>query len=159
MTPNLAGGLFFLYAAVNGFTISIILLVYDIGAITNALTTTVLLFGVMSVFGYTTNMDLTKWGTYLLMGLVGLIVAMIVNVFLGSSTLEIIISVVGVLIFTALTAYDTQKIKEFTQTYEIQGNANLTLKFSIYGALTLYLDFVNLFLFLLRIFGGGSSRD
>jgi uncharacterized protein len=159
MTPNLAGGLFFLYAAVNGFTISIILLVYDIGAITNALTTTVLLFGVMSVFGYTTNMDLTKWGTYLLMGLVGLIVAMIVNVFLGSSTLEIIISVVGVLIFTALTAYDTQKIKEFTQTYEIQGNANLALKFSIYGALTLYLDFVNLFLFLLRIFGGGSSRD
>jgi uncharacterized protein len=158
MTPNLAGAMFFVYAAVSGFTISIILLVYDVGAITNALATTVLLFGVMSVFGYTTSMDLTKWGTYLLMGLIGLILAMIVNIFLGSSTLEIIISVIGVFIFTALTAYDTQKIREFTQSYEIQNDGNLALKFSIYGALMLYLDFVNLFLFLLRIFGGGS-RD
>lgn len=159
LSPNLASVLFFVYAAVNGFTLSIIVIVYEIGTITTALATTVALFGVMAAFGYTTRMDLTKWGSYLMMGLVGLIVAMIANVFLGSSTLEFIISGFGVLLFTALTAYDTQKIRDFISTHEVQSNGNLALKYSIYGALVLYLDFVNLFLFLLRLFGGGGSRD
>lgn len=159
LSPNMASLLFFVYAAVNGFTLSIILIVYDIGAITNALATTVVLFGVMAAFGYTTRMDLTKWGSYFFMGLVGLIVAMIVNFFLGSSTLEYIISGFGVLLFTGLTAYDTQKIRNFISTHEVQSDGNLALKYSIYGAMVLYLDFVNLFLFLLRLFGGGSSRD
>ncbi|HEX2622355.1 MAG TPA: Bax inhibitor-1/YccA family protein, partial [Phototrophicaceae bacterium] len=158
LNPTMAALLFFLYAAVNGFVLSIIALVFDAGAITNALATTVLLFGVMSVFGYTTQMDLTRMGSYLIMGLIGLVVAMFVNVFLNSGPLEYIISIFGVIIFTGLTAYDTQKIRNFTQTYQLQADGNLALKFSIYGALVLYLDFVNLFLFLVQLFGGGRRR-
>ena len=109
----------------------------------------------MSVFGYTTSMDLTKWGTYLMRGLVALIIVSFANLlFFGGNGLWL--SIFGVFIFTGLTAYDTQKIKNFAESYEIQSDANLALKFSIYGALELYLDFVNLFLYLLRIF---ASRD
>jgi uncharacterized protein len=158
LTPNLAGILFFVYAAVTGFTLSVIFLIYAPSAITSALVTTALLFGIMSIFGYTTSMDLTKWGTYLIIGLIGLIVAMVVNIFLGSSTLDLIISAVGVLIFTGLTAYDTQKIRNYSETAMVSSTGNMILKFSIYGALILYLDFINLFLFLLRLFGGGSRR-
>ncbi len=158
LTPNLASILFFAYAAVTGFTLSIIFVVFEVGAITNALITTTLLFGIMSVFGYTTKMDLTRWGTYLIIGLIGLLVAMVVNIFLGSSTLEMVISAIGVLIFTGLTAYDTQKIRQYSENALISGSTNLVLKISIYGALILYLDFINLFLFLLRLFGGGG-RD
>jgi FtsH-binding integral membrane protein len=158
LTPNLAGILFFVYAAVTGFTLSVIFLIYAPGAILNALVTTTLLFGIMSVFGFTTKMDLTRWGTYLIIGLIGLLVAMVVNIFLGSSTLELIISAIGVLIFTALTAYDTQKIRNYSETAMVTSTGNMVLKFSIYGALILYLDFINLFLFLLRLFGGGSRR-
>ncbi len=158
LTPNLASILFFGYAAVTGFTLSIVFVVFEVGAITNALVTTTLLFGIMTIFGYTTKMDLTKWGTYLIIGLIGLLVAMVVNIFLGSSTLELIISAIGVLIFTGLTAYDTQKIREYSENAALTSTGNMVLKLSIYGALILYLDFINLFLFLLRLFGGGS-RD
>jgi FtsH-binding integral membrane protein len=158
MSPNAAALMFFAYSALTGFTLSIILLVYEIGTITNALVTTVALFAIMSVFGYTTKMDLTRWGTYLMFGVIGLLVAMIVNLFLGSSMIDFIISVFGVVIFTALTAHDTQKIREMSESYEIQGDGNLAVKLSIIGALTLYLDFVNLFLFILRLLGGGG-RD
>jgi FtsH-binding integral membrane protein len=159
MTPNIAGILFFIYAAVTGFTLSVIFEIYAPTAITSALVTTTLLFAIMSIFGYTTTMDLTRWGTYLIIGLVGIIVASIVNIFLGSSTLAFAISIIGVLIFTGLTAYDTQKIRNYSETALVTGGSgNMILKFSIYGALILYLDFINLFLFLLRLFGGGSRR-
>lgn len=163
MTPNRAMILFFVYAAWMGVFLSSVAFIATIpgltSAVINALMTTFVLFGVMSVFGYTTSMDLTSWRTYLLIGLIGLFVAMLINVvLLRSSGLDMLISVVGVILFTALTAYDTQKIKDMTQSYEVQADGNLALKFSILGALTLYLDFVNLFLFLLRLFLGGS-RD
>jgi FtsH-binding integral membrane protein len=105
-----------------------------------------------------TQLDLTRFGTYLMMGLIGLLIAMVVNVFLGSGGLDLLISIVGVLIFTALTAYDTQKIKHIAADPSIQADGSIAMKLSLIGALTLYLDFINLFLFLLRLMGGGS-RD
>jgi FtsH-binding integral membrane protein len=92
-----------------------------------------------------------------MIGLIGLVVAMVINIFLQSSALEMLISIIGVIIFTALTAYDTQKIKRMAESYEVQSDSGLAIKVSVYGALELYLDFINLFLFLLRLFGG--SRD
>lgn len=161
LTPNLAMLFFFLYAALMGVVLSSVAYLATIpglsSAVVSALATTIVLFGVMTVFGFTTNMDLTKWGTYLMIGLIGLIIAMIVNMFLRSDGMSLLISVIGVFIFTGLTAYDTQKIKQLTESYELQSDGNLALKFSIFGALTLYLDFVNLFLFLLRLFL--ASRD
>jgi FtsH-binding integral membrane protein len=102
-------------------------------------------------------MDLMKYSTYFMIGLIGLVVAMVINIFLQSSALEMLISIIGVIIFTALTAYDTQKIKRMAESYEVQSDSGLAIKVSVYGALELYLDFINLFLFLLRLFGG--SRD
>lgn len=155
LSANMAMILFFVYAALMGLLLSIILVAFEMSDIIPAYGTTVILFGVMSVFGYTTSMDLTKWGTYLMMGLVALIIVSFANLlFFGGNGLWL--SIFGVFIFTGLTAYDTQKIKNFAESYEIQSDANLALKFSIYGALELYLDFVNLFLYLLRIF---ASRD
>lgn len=163
MTANRAMILFFVYAALMGVFLSVVAFITTVpglaSAVVSALVTTVILFGVMSVFGFTTTMDLTKWRTYLLIGLIGLVIAILVNgIFLRSPGLDMAISVFGVILFTALTAYDTQKIKDLTESYEIQADGNLALKFSILGALWLYLDFVNLFLFLLRLFLGGS-RD
>lgn len=163
MTPNRAMILFFVYAGLMGVFLSSVAFIATVpgltSAVINALMTTFVLFGVMSVFGYTTKMDLTSWRTYLMIGLIGIFIAMVINgIFLRSTGLEMLISVGGVILFTALTAYDTQKIKDMTESYELQSDGNLALKFSILGALTLYLDFVNLFLFLLRLFLGGS-RD
>ncbi|GAB4531115.1 MAG: Bax inhibitor-1/YccA family protein [Anaerolineae bacterium] len=160
LTPNLAAFLFFVFAGINGFTLSLTLQYFvenEPGALTSAFGTTTILFGTMSIFGFTTRMDLTKLGTYLFMGLIGLVIAMVFNWFIGSSALAFLISFIGVVIFTGLTAYDTQKIKEMSMSPQLQGDGNLVLKFSILGALTLYLDFLNLFLFLLQLFGG--SRD
>lgn len=161
MTPGIAAALFLTFAAIEGFSLSLILQYFvenDPGALTSAFGTTTILFGTMSIFGFTTNMDLSKWGTYLFMGLIGLVIAMVFNWFIGSSALAFMISIVGVILFTALTAYDTQKIKEMSMNPELQSDGNMAMKFSILGALTLYLDFLNLFLFLLQIFGGGG-RD
>jgi hypothetical protein len=161
MTPNRAMIFFFVYAALMGVMLSSVAYIATIpgltSAVVSALMTTIVLFGVMTVFGFTTKMDLTKWGTYLMIGLIGLVIAMIVNIFLNSGALSMLISVVGVILFTALTAYDTQKIKEMTESYQVQADGNLALKFSILGALTLYLDFVNLFLFLLQLFLGNRE--
>jgi uncharacterized protein len=160
MTPGLAAALFFVFAGIEGFVLSLILeffIANQPGALYAAFGTAAALFGSMTLVGFLTNMDLSKMGTYLFMGLIGLIVAMVINWFIGSSTLAFMISIVGVLIFTALTAYDTQKIKQMSESPELQGDGNLVLKFSIMGALTLYLDFINLFLFLLHIFGGGRD--
>ncbi len=155
LSPTLAAVLFMAYAAINGFVFSMILMYFDIGSVFAAFATTAIVFGAMSIVGYTTEIDLTKLGGYLFMALIGLIIAMVVNVFLASSALEFLVSIIGVLIFTALTAYDTQKIKRMAADANIQADGAMTAKLSVLGALTLYLDFVNLFLFLLRLMGGG----
>lgn len=144
-----ATALFFTYAALNGFVLSIIFLIYEIGSIIPAFVTTTGLFGVMSVLAITTNLDLSKWGSYLMMGVVGLFIAMIINMFLGSSAFDWLISLAGVMIFTALTAYDTQRIYRMAQ----ESPHSDMSKLAIMGALRLYLDFINLFLFILRLFG------
>jgi len=108
----------------------------------------------MTVVGLTTNTDLSKYSSYFMMGLFGLIIASLVNLFLGSSAIDFVISIFGVLVFTALTAWDTQRIANMAANPRLQVNAEDTLKFSIMAALTLYLDFINLFLFLLRLMGG-----
>jgi len=151
--------MFLLYAGTMGFTLSLVLLAYTAGSIVAALGTTAVLFGTMTVLGLTTQIDLTKLGTYLFIGLIGVLIAMVVNIFLRSSGLEFIISILGVVIFTGLTAYDTQKIKRMAMDPSIEAEGgDLMQKLSIMGALTLYLDFINLFLFLLRLFGGGSRN-
>ena len=160
MTANLAAFLFFLFAAIEGFSLSLLLEYFFLnepGALYAAFGTTAALFGAMTIVGYTTSMDLTKFGTYLFMGLIGLIIAMIVNsLFIGSGGLAFMISIGGVLLFTGLTAYDTQKIKQMAEQAEY-ADGEMKVKLSIMGALALYLDVINLFLFLLRIFAGGRD--
>jgi len=151
MSASLAIFLFLLYSFVNGLTLSVIFLIYTIESIGQVFFITAGMFGAMSIYGYYTKKDLTGMGQILIMLLFGLIIATIVNIFLGSPFLDYILSFGGVVIFTGLTAYDTQKIKKTN----ILGNEGTPedLKESIMGALHLYLDFVNLFLFLLRLFG------
>ncbi|MGV8839886.1 MAG: Bax inhibitor-1/YccA family protein [Bauldia sp.] len=138
------------YAALLGISLSSIFIVYDIGSIAQVFFITAATFGAMSLWGYTTKRDLTGMGSFLMMGLIGLIIAMIVNIFLASDGLSWIISIVGVLVFTGLTAYDTQKIKEM---YSANDDGTLAGRKAIMGALTLYLDFINLFLMMLRLLG------
>lgn len=153
LSPFVAAVMFLLYAALNGLTLSIIFAVYSIGTIQLAFVSAAGTFAAMTVLGYTTELDLSQYRSYLLMGLIGLVVAGLVNFFLQSSGLDLLISMAGVLIFTVLTAYDTQKIKRLASDPEIQDDGSLLMKISIIGALSLYLDFVNLFLYLLRLFG------
>lgn len=147
--------LFCLFSAIMGVWLAPIFIVYKLGTIVYTFFITAGTFGVMSVYGYFTKSDLSKMGTYLLMALFGLIIASIVNIFWANSTMEWIISIVGVLIFVGLTAWDTQQIKRMAAA---NLEPQLADKLATMGALNLYLDFINLFLFLLRIFGGGS-RD
>lgn len=141
--------LFFLFAIVNGFTLSIIFFVYSPGSITKTFFITAGTFGAMSVYGYFTNRDLTKIGTFLFFALIGLIIASVVNYFADSDILGWIISFAGVLIFLGLTAWDTQKIKQMASAAPDDSLGKL----ATIGALSLYLDFINLFLYLLRFFG------
>lgn len=136
--------LFFVYAALNGVTFSIIFLAYTSASVATTFFITAGTFGFMSIYGLTTKSDLSGWGNMLFMALVGLIIASIANMFIGSSTMDYIISFIGVIVFVAYTAYDTQKIKNSSYAGE---------KAALLGALTLYLDFVNLFLYLLRFLG------
>jgi uncharacterized protein len=151
MSANTATLLFFAYAMVNGLTLSSIFLIYTAGSIASTFFITAGTFGVMSFYGYTTKSDLTKWKNILFMGVIGLVIASIVNIFMKSTMLYWITTYAGVLIFVGLTAYDTQKIKNMN----IIGNEGTDEdhKEAIMGALSLYLDFINLFLYLLRIFG------
>ena len=151
MSAQQATGIFVLYAALTGVTFSVIFLTYTASSITSTFLVTAGTFGAMSFYGYTTKKDLTSWGSFLFMGLVGIIIASVVNIFLQSSAMYWVITYAGVLIFVGLTAYDTQKIKEMN----ILGNEGTEedTKEAIRGALTLYLDFINLFLMLLRIMG------
>lgn len=157
LSPTMAAVLFLAYAGLTGVTLSPIIWYYGQASVYKAFASTAVLFGVMSVYGYTTQSDLMSWGKYLMMALIGMLVALVVNIFLQSSAFDFVISIFGVLLFTALTAYDTQKIKLLAQDPAITNDSNALLKVSIYGALNLYLDFVNLFIYLLRLFG--SSRD
>ncbi len=146
-----AGLLFILYSFLNGLTLSIIFVVYVGSSIQNVFFTTAALFAAMSFYGYTTKRNLTSFGSFLLMGLLGIIIASVINIFLASSALDFVISIIGVFVFVGLTAYDTQKIKAMF--YELSDDQVALGKYSILAALTLYLDFINLFLFLLRLFG------
>ena len=145
---------FIAYAAVTGISLSFILLAYTASSVVGCFASAAAMFGVMAVMGYTTNKDLTSFGRILIMGLIGLVVASLINWFLQSSAMDYIISLVGIAVFTGLTAYDVQKLKRISMglEYDGVGTANVR-KLSILGALTLYLDFINLFLMLLRLFG------
>jgi len=149
-----ATALFYLFAVVNGMMLCTIFLAYSPTAITKTFFITAGTFGAMSVYGYFTSRDLSKIGSYLFMALIGLIIASVVNIFLHSSTMDWIISLAGVAIFIGLTAWDTQQIKAMALAAPYESMSRL----ATIGALSLYLDFINLFLYLLRIFGG-SSRD
>ena len=146
--------LFCLFSAVMGVWMAPIFLVYRLGTIVYTFFITAGTFGAMSVYGYFTKSDLSKMGTYLIMALWGLIIAIVVNIFLKSSGLEWVISIVGVLLFTGLTAWDTQMVKRLSAA---NLDPQMADKLATMGALNLYLDFINLFLFLLRIFGGGRD--
>lgn len=135
------------FAALMGLSFSTIFIVYNMGSIVSAFMSGAILFGVMSFYGYFTKKDLTSIGQFLFVGLIAIIIASIVNIFLGSTVLQMVISAIAVIVFLGLTAYDTQKIRELVS-YENDG------KMEIWGALTLYLDFINLFLSLLQLFGG-----
>ena len=142
--------LFWAFAAVMGLSLSSIFAVYTGGSIAKVFFISAATFGAMSLYGYTTKRDLTQFGSFLIMGLIGIVIASIVNIFLASSALSYAISIVGVLVFVGLTAWDTQKIKE---SYNDGFGAEVLAKGAIMGALSLYLDFINLFLMLLRLFG------
>ncbi len=153
LSSGAAIALFFTYAALNGFTLSLVLLTFSVGTVISAFVATAALFGTMAVIGYTTQIDLSRMGTYLIMGVVGLVIAMVVNLFVNSGPLDLLISVLGVLIFTGLTAYDTQQIARMTMQITTEGDESTRL--GIYGALTLYLDFINIFLSMLRLLNRG----
>lgn len=150
LNPMTAKILFLLYSFLTGLTFSSIFIVYDLTSIIYVFLITAVLFGILSFVGYVTNVDLSKFGTYLFIGLIGMIICAIVNLFIGGTVFNLIISCIGVVIFLAYTAYDVQKIKLLMDSMDEDNLA-------IYGALQLYLDFINLFLDLLRIFG--NSKD
>ncbi|MEI6779073.1 MAG: Bax inhibitor-1/YccA family protein [Chloroflexales bacterium] len=150
LAPAVAMGMFLGYAALNGLTLSVIFLAYTRASIASTFFITAGTFATMSLIGYTTKRDLTQLGGMLFMALIGLIIASVVNMFVASSALAWVISYVGVLIFVGLTAYDTQKIKRMIA--EVRGEDG-EQRVAIYGALNLYLDFINLFLYMLRILG------
>ncbi len=151
-TANLV---FAAYSLVNGMALAVIFLAYSSTTIYQVFFISAATFASMSLIGYTTKVDLSKYGSYLFMALIGLLIAMFVNFFLRSDTFDYIISGIGVLLFCGLTAYDTQKLADFGENADLENDS--VKKFTVLGALTLYLDFINLFLFLLRILGGGRD--
>ena len=142
---------FWAFAALMGASISSIFLIYAGESIARVFFITAASFGALSLWGYTTRKDLTGWGSFLFMGLIGVIIAMIVNLFIASTALQFAISVIGVLVFAGLTAYDTQQIKEM---YSAHDDSTLSGRKAVMGALRLYLDFINMFMMLLSLFGG-----
>jgi hypothetical protein len=150
MSAAKAQGTFWVFAALMGASLSSIFLIYTGASITRVFFITSGTFGAMSIYGYTTKKDLTKLGSFLMMGLFGIIIASIVNIFMKSTMMYYVISIIGVLVFVGLTAYDTQKIKNM---YLVSDSGEIMGKKAVMGALTLYLDFINLFIMLLRLFG------
>ncbi len=154
MKASTAQTLFWVFAGLMGLSLSTIFMVYTGASIARVFFITAGTFAAMSLYGYTTKRDLTKIGSFLFMGLIGVVIASIVNLFLASSALQFAISVIGVLVFVGLTAYDTQRIRN---TYLESDDSETMSKKAIFGALTLYLDFINLFVMLLQLFG--ARRD
>ena len=156
LSAGTASGLFLLYSALNGVTLSAILLAYTATSVAGTFVICAGMFGAMSVYGMVTHKDLTSMGSFMFMGLIGIILASVVNIFLQSPGLDFAISCIGVLVFVGLTAYDTQKLKVMGQSAPMN-DATAVRRGTILGALTLYLDFINLFLMLLRLFGQGRD--
>jgi len=154
MKASTATGMFVLYAALNGATLSSIFLIYTRSSITSVFFICAATFIACSIYGMVTKRDLTSMGQFMFMGLIGIIIASVVNFFIQSSGMSMIISYIGVLIFVGLTAYDTQKLKAMALTQPADLDAGVARKGAIIGALTLYLDFINMFIFMLHIFGG-----
>ena len=154
MSPTMALGLFFLYAGLMGVTMSFVFIAYDLGSVAIAFGVTTGTFAALSFVGLTTKKDLTKWGPLLMVSLFGLIIASIANAFLQSAAFEWIISYVGMLVFMGLTLYSTKSIKTMTFEALSNGDAQAVNRIGVIGALQLYLSFINLFLFILRIVGG-----
>jgi FtsH-binding integral membrane protein len=150
MSVSAAQLTFWVFAAVMGLSMASIFLVFTGASIARVFFITAATFGAMSLYGYTTKRDLSGWGSFLFMGLIGIIIASLVNLFVGSSAVQFAVSVIGVLVFTGLTAYDTQRIKEMY--YEMDA-ADVATRKAIMGALSLYLSFINLFMMLLQLFG------
>jgi FtsH-binding integral membrane protein len=150
MQAGTALTLFLVYAGLLGISLATIFLVYTHTSITRVFFISAASFGALSLYGYTTQRDLSAFGSFLVMGLIGIIIASLVNLFLASSALHFAISVIGVLVFAGLTAWDTQKIKEM---YDVNDDGTVSGRKAVMGALALYLDFINLFLMLLRLFG------
>ena len=157
MQASTATGLFVLYSALNGVTLSFIFMVYARSSITSTFFVCAATFVGCSIYGWTTKRDLTSLGGFLMMGLIGIIIASLVNMFFRSPGVSMVISYIGVLVFVGLTAYDTQSMKNMALTQPADLEAAVVRKGAILGALKLYLDFINLFLMLLRIFG--SQRE
>ncbi|MEX0969865.1 MAG: Bax inhibitor-1/YccA family protein [Paracoccaceae bacterium] len=155
ISKTAAQGLFALFAALMGLSISWIFAVYTDMSIAHTFLITAIAFAGLSLWGYTTKKDISGWGSFLIMGVIGLIVAMVVNIFIESSALQFAVSAIGLLIFAGLTAYDTQKIKTtYLQMVQVPGGQEWLQKGAIMGALSLYLDFINMFMFLLHFMGG-----
>lgn len=152
LSPGMATTLFMLYSALTGLTLSSIFIAYTYASIASTFVVTGGMFGAMSVYGYTTKRDLSRFGSLLFMALIGIVLASLVNLWLKSTPLMWAITYIGVLVFVGLTAYDTQKLKNIGEQIDVSDSGTLR-KYSIMGALTLYLDFINLFLMLLRILG------
>lgn len=152
MSAGTAASTFLVFSLLNGLTLSSIFFVYARADIFQAFLTAAGMFGAMSVYGMVTKRDLTSWGSFFFMGLIGVIICSVINIFLKSSALGFAISLIGVFVFLGLTAYDTQKLKSYATAPELRENL------AVYGALALYLDFINLFLMLLRLFGGSDRR-
>jgi uncharacterized protein len=150
LSPAAAGLLFVGYAALNGVTLSFLMLVYTATSVAVTFGVTAATFGIMTLFGFTTHRDLTKMGSLLIMGLIGVILASVVNIFINSGPLYWIVTVIGLLIFIGLVAYDTQRLKRMSLAV---GEGDMAQKASVLGALALYLDFINIFLYLLRLLG------
>ena len=157
MSAGTATGLFVLYSALNGVTLSFIFLAYTRSSIYSTFFICAATFLCCSIYGWTTKRDLTSWGGFLIMGLIGIIIASLVNVFIRSSAMSMVVSYIGVFVFVGLTAYDTQKLKNMALTQPAGLDGAVVRKGAILGALSLYLDFINLFLMLLRIFGQGRD--
>jgi uncharacterized protein len=153
LSPAVASIMFVVYAALNGFTLSLLIYSYTGASVVAAFVATSAIFAVMSVFAFTTSIDLLQFRTYFFVALIGLLIAMVVNIFIRSDGFTTLVSIAGVLIFTALAAYDTQKLKYLAASPEFQSDGSAVTKYSIIAALQLYLDFINIFIFLLRIFG------
>lgn len=146
---------FWAFAAVMGVSMSWIFVVFKLGSIYQMFFVTAAAFAGLSLYGYTTKKDMSGWGSFLIMGVIGILIAGIINIFLQSGALHFAISVIGLLVFAALTAYDTQRLKD--EYYGVAGDGEAMKKASIFGALALYLDFVNMFQFLMSLFGGQNE--